>query len=79
MCIRDRVTAVEGVDGALALDGVVDVDLPVEPGSVVQPIRSSWDRLGQVIAVAPDADAAVALCEKACAAIRVTTTPDPAE
>ncbi|MFF2603347.1 ATP-grasp domain-containing protein [Streptomyces californicus] len=74
-----RVTAVEGMDGALALDGVVDVDLPVEPGSVVQPIRSSWDRLGQVIAVAPDADAAVALCEKACAAIRVTTTPDPAE
>ncbi|CAM5593298.1 ATP-grasp domain-containing protein [Streptomyces californicus] len=32
-----------------------------------------------MIAVAPDADAAVALCEKACAAIRVTTTPDPAE
>ncbi len=76
------VTAVEGLEAARALDGVVEVDLPVEPGSVVRPLRSSWDRLGQVIAVAPDADAAVALCEKACATIRVTTEPgtaDPAE
>ncbi|OEJ97210.1 hypothetical protein J116_024895 [Streptomyces thermolilacinus SPC6] len=72
------VTAVEGLEAARAMDGVVDVDLSVAEGGLVRPLRSSFDRLGQVIAVAPDADAAVALCEKACATIRVGTTPTPA-
>ncbi|MCZ2526886.1 ATP-grasp domain-containing protein [Streptomyces sp. SCUT-3] len=73
------VTAVEGLEAARSLAGVLDVDLAVERGSTVRPLRSSWDRPGQVIAVAPDADAAVALCEKACATVRISTAPDPAE
>ncbi|NJQ05626.1 ATP-grasp domain-containing protein [Streptomyces lonarensis] len=71
-----RVTAVEGVEDARATVGVVTVDVTVEPGDEVRPLRSSWDRVGQVVAVASHPDAAVAACEKAAAAVGIVTVPD---
>ncbi|MFD3515438.1 ATP-grasp domain-containing protein [Streptomyces sp. NPDC058657] len=72
------VTAIEGLEEARELESVLDVDLGVAVGDTVRPLRSSWDRIGQVIAVGPDADAALALCEKVCAAV-VVRTEEPAD
>uniref|UniRef100_A0AAU3GUK9 ATP-grasp domain-containing protein n=1 Tax=Streptomyces sp. NBC_01401 TaxID=2903854 RepID=A0AAU3GUK9_9ACTN len=67
------VTAIEGLAGAREPEGVLDVALSAEVGDTVGPLRSSWDRLGQVVAVGEDADAALALCEKTCAAVVIRT------
>ncbi|MER6328117.1 ATP-grasp domain-containing protein [Streptomyces sp. NPDC001034] len=67
------VTAVEGPATAAERADVLTVALDVAVGDTVRPLRSSWDRIGQVVAVGPDADAALALCEKTCAAVVVRT------
>lgn len=55
------VVAVEGADEVRAQPDVVALDVTVKPGSVVR-TGSNWDRCGQVIAIGPDTDAAVARC-----------------
>ncbi|MGQ4516208.1 ATP-grasp domain-containing protein [Streptomyces sp. DW26H14] len=67
------VTEVEGLAAAKEQDGVLDVTLDVGVGDTVRPLRSSWDRLGQVVAVGPDADAALALCEKTSETVVIRT------
>ncbi|WP_406727111.1 ATP-grasp domain-containing protein [Streptomyces sp. GD-15H] len=67
------VSRTEGAEEARALEGVLDVDLSVSVGDEVGALRSSWDRIGQVIAVGGDADAALAVCEEACARMVVLT------
>ncbi|MER6222256.1 ATP-grasp domain-containing protein [Streptomyces sp. 900105755] len=67
------VTAVEGLAQAEDQADVLTVALDVAVGDTVRPLRSSWDRIGQVVAVGPDADAALALCEKTGASLVVRT------
>lgn len=67
------VTAIEGLEDAARQPDVLDVALDVAVGDTVRPLRSSWDRIGQVVAVGPDADSALALCEKTGAAVVVRT------
>lgn len=65
------VEGVDGVDVALALDGVLRVgDLPAV-GATVRPLRSSTDRVGYVLAAAATADGAATAAEKAAARITV--------
>jgi biotin carboxylase len=71
--VPGTVTAIDGVTDAAEQPDVLAVALDVAVGDTVQPLRSSWDRIGQVVAVGPDADAALALCEKAGAAVVVRT------
>ncbi|GAA3345349.1 ATP-grasp domain-containing protein [Amorphoplanes nipponensis] len=63
-----RVTAVEGVEQARALPGVLAVKITAKPGDPVRPLRDNWDRLGLVAVTAADASAAIELAEQ------VTTT-----
>ncbi|MFE9699110.1 ATP-grasp domain-containing protein [Streptomyces sp. NPDC006270] len=72
------VSRTEGAEEARALDGVVDLDLSVAAGDEVAALRSSWDRIGQVIAVGADADAALAVCEEVCARTVIVTGDGPA-
>ncbi|WP_037678842.1 ATP-grasp domain-containing protein [Streptomyces griseus] len=67
------VTAVEGLAEAAEQTDVLTVALDVAVGDTVRPLRSSWDRIGQVVAVGPDADAALARCEKTGASVVVRT------
>lgn len=55
------------------LPGVVDINLEVGVGDVVQPLRSSFDRIGMVMATGVDADEAERHCQDAMAAIEITT------
>ncbi len=48
--------AVHGVDEVSALDGVVKIEIDVEPGHRIGEFRSSMDRLGMVVYQAPDAE-----------------------
>ncbi|CAM5719213.1 hypothetical protein SBADM41S_03709 [Streptomyces badius] len=54
------VTAVSGLDEALRHEGVTEGYTVLEPGDTVRPLRSSDDRSGAVITVAPGPDAALA-------------------
>ncbi|MET7570012.1 ATP-grasp domain-containing protein [Streptomyces sp. NPDC005492] len=67
------VTAVEGAETAADHPDVLTVALDIAVGDTVRPLRSSWDRIGQVVAVGPDADAALALSHKTAEAIVVRT------
>lgn len=66
-----EVTAVEGVDEAKALPGVVRRSVTVAPGGTVRELRSSWDRVGSVMACADSPGEAMRLAEKAAAQVRV--------
>ncbi|MFJ8883230.1 ATP-grasp domain-containing protein [Streptomyces sp. NPDC102402] len=68
-----RVVRVSGLEEARGLDGVQDVEVSVSAGDRVTALASSWDRIGQVIAVGADADAALAACEAAAATVVVVT------
>lgn len=73
-----RVVSVGGSAAALAHEGVIGVDLAVAVGDTIRPLEASWDRVGQVLATAPDTGAAVALSERVAAEISVVTEPiDP--
>ncbi|MFE5888963.1 ATP-grasp domain-containing protein [Streptomyces sp. NPDC056468] len=71
------VARIEGAEEARALRGVEDLELSVSVGDEVRELKSSWDRIGQVIAVGPDADTALAICEEACARTVVVTEDGP--
>ncbi len=69
------VTSVTGAAEAEAMDGVVQVDVQVEPGDTVHELRWSEDRCGHVVVRAADAEAAVRLAAEAAARIVITTEP----
>ncbi|MEU5330622.1 ATP-grasp domain-containing protein [Streptomyces parvus] len=73
------VTAVSGLDEALRHEGVTEGYTVLEPGGTIRPLRSSDDRSGAVITVAPDPDAALARARAAVELIDVTVVPAGAD
>ncbi|MGW8362021.1 ATP-grasp domain-containing protein [Streptomyces wedmorensis] len=73
------VTAVSGLDEALRHEGVTEGYTVLEPGDTIRPLRSSDDRSGAVITVAPGPDAALARARAAVGLIDVTVTPAGAD
>ncbi|MER5357170.1 ATP-grasp domain-containing protein [Streptomyces sp. NPDC002785] len=73
------VTAVTGLDEALAQEGVTEGYTAIGPGDAVHPLRSSDDRGGAVITVADDPDTALARARAAAGRISVTVAPAAAE
>lgn len=69
---RGTIAAIEGADEAAAVDGVREISFTKGVGDTVGEIGSSTDRVGFVIAQADTAEAAVAVCENAQAAIKIT-------
>ncbi len=53
-----RVESITGVDEALAAPDVLDVQLWVEPGDPVRPLRDNWDRLALLAVTGADAGTA---------------------
>ena len=62
-------------NAARALPGTVDTALTVQPGQVVGPCRSSWDRLGHAIAVGATPIEALARADAALDMLAVETQP----
>ncbi|MGW7103930.1 ATP-grasp domain-containing protein [Streptomyces sp. NPDC054838] len=75
--LRDpgTVTAVSGVKEVAARADVLAVEVSVSPGDEVRPLRDNWDRLGFAAVTAADTDAAIALCERLTAQIRIDVRP----
>ena len=69
-----RLRAVEGVEDALAADGVAEVRIYREPGHVFGPLRRGADRAGAVLATGSSRDDALERARRAAGAIRFTTT-----
>ncbi|MET9529933.1 MULTISPECIES: ATP-grasp domain-containing protein [unclassified Streptomyces] len=79
--LRDpgRVVAVGGVAEVAAHPGVLSVEVSVQAGDTVRPVRDNWDRLGHVAVRAADTGAAVELCERlAGSRIRIEVAGDRA-
>ncbi|MGW2649019.1 ATP-grasp domain-containing protein [Streptomyces sp. NPDC001393] len=70
-----RVVAVEGIEEARSLDGVLDVRIQVEPGDTVRPLHWSEDRCGQILVRAEDSERAEALARRAAGLITIRTVP----
>jgi biotin carboxylase len=73
-----EVTAVEGVEAAAAMPGVVNCHVSAVPGGTINELRSSWDRVGSVMAMGDTPDEAMQLAEKAVEQIRITVRPSAA-
>jgi biotin carboxylase len=71
-----RVTSIDGVDDALAVEGVIRVSELCKVGDVVKPLGNSWNRTGYVIAAGPDTKQAVAAAELAASIIVIKTVAD---
>lgn len=69
------VRRVGSVEAALAQPGVTAASLTAEPGAVLGPCRSSWDRLGHAIVVGADAAEAERRLRDALEALAVETEP----
>lgn len=69
-----RVCAVDGVERARATPGVMRAAVTVAAGDEVAELRSSWDRVGEVIAVGRTPAEAQARAGAAVAAVRVRTS-----
>jgi biotin carboxylase len=69
------VARIDGVERAGALPGVFEVDMDVDVGATVSPVRSSGDRVGCVSAVGSDAVAALEAARFAATTIQVVTEP----
>lgn len=68
-----RVRTVQGVDSALSVGGVVRIgDLPRE-GQVIEPLASSEDRAGYVLAVGKDVESSICSAEEAAGRIVIRT------
>ena len=72
------VEEIDGLDAARYLPGVVDIDLDVCVGDRVCPLRSSFDRVGYVIAVGADTRQAEQRCLAAVETVRIRTRNDDA-
>lgn len=68
-----RVLSVDGESEAKAAEGVCEVVVTTGPGSEVNPVRSSADRIGYVIAVGADADEALDRARRAAQSVVVRT------
>lgn len=68
-----RVTLVDGVAEALKLPWVIDVDVAVEAGSMVNPLRSSGDRAGVVLTVGSTPEEAATRADAAASLVRIHT------
>lgn len=66
--------AVEGLEDALAVDGVAEVRIYREPGCVFGPLRHGADRAGAILATGASRDDALERARRAARAIRFTTT-----
>ncbi len=67
-----RVESVYGLDRARTLPGVARASCSVGAGSLIGELRSSWDRIGEVVAVGPDAVSAAERADRAARAVSVT-------
>jgi biotin carboxylase len=70
------VEEVGGLDAARYLPGIVDVQVSVRVGHRVGPLRSSFDRVGYVIAVGADSGQAYQRCLDAAATLTVRVRGD---
>jgi biotin carboxylase len=68
-----EVVAIDGVEEVHAHPAVIGFDLSVGVGDRVGQLRTSWDRIGQVLVTAPTTATAVALADDLAARIRVVT------
>jgi biotin carboxylase len=66
---------VRGVEDARAAEGVFLCDVSVAPGDVFDGLRSSWDRVGDVMVVAGGPAEALRLAEAAVGLVRVDVRP----
>ncbi|MFH9134344.1 ATP-grasp domain-containing protein [Streptomyces sp. NPDC017524] len=73
------VTSVTGTPRAEAADGVVQVDVQVEPGDRVHELRWSEDRCGYVVVHAADTETAVRRAAEAAALVVIATEPVAAD
>jgi biotin carboxylase len=74
-----EVLAVRGLERARKMDGVTGAEVSVAPGERTAELRSSWDRVGYVLAGAADADAALELARRAAAAITIEVATQATE
>lgn len=66
-----RVRAISGRGGLAAYGSAVACDIAVGPGDVVRPLRSSWDRVGHVVAVGSTPQEAKELAKVAAGAVQI--------
>jgi biotin carboxylase len=71
-----RLMAVEGVDNARSVPGLLELVVSYQVGDVIGPMRSHPDRGGWVVCVADDRETAVARVEEAISHIRFMTNSD---
>ncbi|MET0763901.1 MAG: ATP-grasp domain-containing protein [Blastococcus sp.] len=75
-----RVTRIDGLpDLARAVVPPEEAHVDVSVGDEVSPVRSSWDRLGHVVAVGPDGTEAWARAEHLAGCVRVVTEGDDSD
>jgi biotin carboxylase len=70
------VEAVDGLEEARAVPGVVDCDVSVAPGDRAPEMRSSWDRIGHATVVAATPAEAERIAAAAMAKVSVKVRPD---
>jgi biotin carboxylase len=66
------VTSIAGLDDVRASPGVLEAELHLQGGDVIQPVQVDADRLGYVIATGENARAALDLAQAAARKLRVT-------
>jgi biotin carboxylase len=75
--VPGRVLGVEGLAEVLTRPGVVRAAVSASAGDHIGELRSSWDRLGEVLTTGRDAAQAAARGDVAVAALRVVTVGEP--
>ncbi|MBO0839420.1 MAG: ATP-grasp domain-containing protein [Sciscionella sp.] len=70
-----EVLAVDGMDDAAQAPGVLHCDVDVAPGDRVNELRSSWDRVGSVIALGRTGDEAMRRADEAISRIHIKVAP----
>jgi cysteine synthase A len=63
-----RLVAIRGLERVRLIGGVKEIVLKVAPGDRIHPLRSAFDRVGYLTAVAATAEDAYSICREACAA-----------
>ena len=72
-----EIVSIDGLEEAREIPGVVSVGFIPGVGDVVPELRSSWDRPGSAMVLAPTAGEAVRLAEKAIDQVHIVTTGGP--
>jgi biotin carboxylase len=71
------ITAITGIDAAQAAEGVVLAEVSAAVGDEVPELRSSWDRIGEVMAVGATPAEAAANAAAAAAAVSISVASRP--